>query len=63
MSKVEISKEVLFVNPFHYGINYKMFMDALNTKTVKEYCKEHLTSEQIEWLENDLKHYKENLKK
>lgn len=63
MAKVTIdTKEQFFVNPFHFGINYDMFLDALKGKTVKEYCKSNLTDEKIEWLENDLKHYEENKK-
>ena len=63
MAKVIIdTKETFFVNPFHFGINYDMFLDALKGKTVKEYCKPNLTNEQIEWLENDLKHYEESKK-
>ena len=37
MAKVTIdTKETFFVNPFHFGINYDMFLDALKGKTVKE---------------------------
>ena len=52
-----------FVNPFEVGVNYDMFTKALGTKTVKTYCKNYLTNEQIEWLINDLKHYKLNKNK
>lgn len=52
-----------FCNPFEVGINYDMFLKALGTKTVKTYCKNYLTNEQIEWLMNDLKHYKLNKNK
>ena len=52
-----------FCNPFEPGINYDMFLKALGTKTVKLYCKGKLTEEQIEWLINDLKHYKLNKNK
>lgn len=48
-----------FVNPFETGVNYKMFTEALNGSSVKDYCKGKLTDEQIEFLENDLKHYKQ----
>jgi len=47
-----------FINPFATGVDYKMFLDAMGKFSVKEYCKGNLTQEQIEWLENDLKHYK-----
>ena len=52
-----------FVNPFEVGVNYDMFLKALGTKTVKLYCKGKLTEEQIEWLIEDLKHYKLNKNK
>lgn len=52
-----------FCNPFEPGINYDIFLKALGTKTVKLYCKGKLTDEQIEWLINDLKHYKLNKNK
>lgn len=48
-----------FLNPFDKGVNYKMFLDAIPSgTTVKDFCKGHLTEEQINWLEEDLKHYK-----
>ena len=52
-----------FCNPFDKGVNYEIFVKALGTKTVKTYCKNYLTNEQIEWLINDLKHYKLNKNK
>jgi hypothetical protein len=51
------SKE--FVNPFEKGVNYKVFLDAVGEMNVEDYCKEHLTKEQIEFLVEDLKHYKQ----
>lgn len=59
MAKKE-TKEGEFVNPFAPGVSYKQFVEALGEKKVKEYCEGKLTAEQIEWLENDLKHYKQN---
>jgi hypothetical protein len=50
-----------FVNPFEAGVNYETFLNAVGSEKVKDYCEGKLTKEQIEWLENDLKHY--NLKK
>jgi len=50
--------EKKFCNPFNKGISYKTFLDEKGKMSVKDYCKGHLTNEQIEWLENDLKHYK-----
>jgi hypothetical protein len=52
-----------FVNPFEVGVNYEHFLTALGAKTIKTYCKGKLTNEQIEWLINDLKHYKLNKNK
>lgn len=54
--KVEITE---FVNPFDKGVNYKTFLDAIpEGVSVEEYCEGKLTAEQIEWLVNDLKHFK-----
>lgn len=65
MAKKEESTE--FVNPWMPGITYDTFLAAIPTgKTVKEYLTGKLgvenEKELIEWLENDLKIYKENLK-
>lgn len=58
--EVKETKEVNeFVNPFEVGVNYKMFTEALNGVSVKDYCKGKLTDEQINWLIEDLKHYKQ----
>jgi hypothetical protein len=59
MAKQKENNEELFVNPFEAGVNYKIFCEAKGDKTVKEYCEGKLTAEQIEWLENDLTHYKQ----
>lgn len=48
-----------FVNPFETGVNYKMFLDAVGESKVEDYCKGHLTDEQIDFLIEDLKHYKQ----
>jgi hypothetical protein len=57
MAKQETKTEVKnFVNPFE--VNYKVFMDAVGKSDVSEYCKGHLTEEQIELLIEDLKFYK-----
>lgn len=57
MAKQETKTEVKnFVNPFE--VNYKVFTDALGKADVAEYCKGHLTEEQIELLIEDLKFYK-----
>jgi len=49
-------KEV--VNPFESGVNYKIFLEALGSNKVEDYLKDTCTKEQIEWLTEDLKHYK-----
>ena len=48
-----------FVNPFSEGVNYVTFLEAVGKKTVEEYCKGKLTEEQLKWLLNDLKHFKQ----
>ena len=47
-----------FINPFESGVTYKQFLKAVDKKTISEYCKNKLTKEQIEWLENDIKSIK-----
>ena len=48
-----------YVNPFDAGVDYDMVLKSIpKGKTLKEHFKGKLTTEQIEWLENDLKHYK-----
>lgn len=60
MAKQETKSEAKdFVNPFEKGVNYKMFLDAVGKEDVAEYCKDHLTKEQIDFLIEDLKHYKQ----
>ena len=53
MAKVE------FVNPFEDGISYVEFLEAVGKKTVEEYCKGKLEQSQIDWLIEDLKHFKQ----
>ena len=48
------------VNPFEEGVNYKIFLDALGSNKVDEYLKNVCSKEQIEWLIEDLKLYKNN---
>lgn len=45
------------VNPFDTGVTYADFLTALGKEKVSDYCKDFLTADQIEWLENDLKIY------
>ncbi|MBK6836716.1 MAG: hypothetical protein IPG89_21635 [Bacteroidetes bacterium] len=60
MAKQETKAEVKnFVNPFETGVNYKVFLDAVGDMKVEDYCKGHLEKEQIEFLVEDLKHYKQ----
>lgn len=48
-----------FVNPFTPGVSYAEFLATVpDGVSVADHCKEHLTDEQIQWLVNDLKHYK-----
>lgn len=56
MAKQEIKNE-LFVNPFEKGVNYAMFLDAVGTQSVADYCKNKLSQSQIDWLIEDLKHF------
>jgi len=56
MAKKEETKS--FVNPFEQGVNYKMFLDAVGSSKIEDYCKGNLDKEQLEWLLEDLKHYK-----
>lgn len=54
-----MAKTKEFVNPFNEGVNYKDFLAAIPEKTsVEDYCKDHLTKEQIDWLVEDIKHFK-----
>ncbi len=46
------------VNPFDKGVSYAEFLEALGKTSVKDYLKNICTEEQINWLENDLKHLK-----
>lgn len=52
-------KEASFLNPFDKGVSYVDFKKALGNKTVAEYCKGKLTSEEIAYLENELSLLKE----
>ena len=48
-----------FVNPFTKGVTYKDFLKAIpKGKTVAEYLKGKCTTEQIEWIENEVKQLK-----
>lgn len=48
-----------FLDPFTPGVSYDEFLSAIPSGvTVEQYCEGNLTGEQIEWLVNDLSHYK-----
>jgi len=49
-----------FVNPFEQGVNYAEFEKALGNKKIETYCKGKLSQEQIDFLVEDFKHYKQN---
>lgn len=50
-----------FVNPFEKGVSYSDFLAAIpEGVSLKEYCKDNLTSEQIEGLEIELNHFEKN---
>jgi hypothetical protein len=52
-----------FLNPFDKGVTYKEFLDSLPKDAVLEkHCKDHLTPEEIIWLETELNHYNTNKK-
>ncbi len=46
------------VNPFEDGVNYKEFLEALGSNKIEDYLKDVCSKEQIEWLIEDLKQYK-----
>ena len=47
------------VNPFDSGVNYKVFLEALGANKIEDYLKDACSKEQIEWLKEDLKLYKQ----
>lgn len=52
------------VNPFNEGTTYPEFLKAIPKGTkVADYCKDFLSKEEIVWLETELEHYNNNLKK
>lgn len=58
MAKTETKTESV-INPFDAGINYKVFLEALGVNKVEDYLKDVCTKEQINWLIEDLKYYKQ----
>ena len=52
-----------FLNPFSTGVTYEKFLKSVpKGKSVKEHLKGKCTSEQIDWLEIELKNYNNNKK-
>ena len=50
-----------FINPFDSGVTYKDFLKSIpKGKTIKTHLKGKLTSEEIEWIESEIKNYKNN---
>tara|TARA_R110000851_G_scaffold200531_1_gene351767 strand:+ start:1108 stop:1281 length:174 start_codon:yes stop_codon:yes gene_type:complete len=49
-----------FINPF--DVSYEVFVKALGNKSVKDYCKGKLADNEIEWLTEEVKNYKINIK-
>ena len=47
-----------FVDPFAPGVSYADFVKALGNTTPKEYLKGKCTDDQINWLEGELKQFK-----
>lgn len=47
------------VNPFDEGVDYKVFLEALGSNKIEDYLKDVCSKEQIQWLVEDLKNYKQ----
>ena len=59
MAKKATTK-VAIVNPFDKGVTYPEFLKALpKGKTASEYLKGVCSEEQLQWLETELKTFKE----
>lgn len=54
-----------FLNPFGEETSYKEFLEvvAKEKTTVEDYCKGHLTEDQIAWLKKDLAIFENKKKK
>ena len=53
-----------FLNPFTDGVTYADFVDAIPSgKTVAEYCSGKLTKDEINWVSEEVEHFKKNKKK
>ena len=49
-----VTKKEKFLNPFEVDVTYAEFQKALGKKSVAEYCKGKLSSDQIDWIEKEL---------
>lgn len=63
MAKKATTKDAAIVNPFDKGVSYTEFLKACGSKSPKTYLKGLCYDSQIEWLESELEHYKNNKKK
>lgn len=50
------------INPFDIGVSYDDFLKELAEADLRKYCENILSEEQIDWLENDIKIYKQHKK-
>lgn len=58
--KIAADTKAGFLNPFDDGVNYEHFLKACGgADKAAKYCEGKLTKEQIEFLVEDLKHYKQ----
>lgn len=53
-----------FLNPFDEGVTYAKFVSSIpDGKTVAEYCAGKLDKDSINWISNEVEHFKNNQKK
>ena len=53
-----------FLNPFTAGVTYSDFVNSIpKGKTVEEYCKGKLSKNEINWISEEVEHFKKNQKK
>lgn len=48
------------VNPFDKGVSYADFLEALGDNNPSEYLKDVCSEDQLQWLETELEHFKNN---
>lgn len=51
-------KKIDNTNPFNKGVSYDAFLKELGDKKIEVFLKNKCTKEQIEWLKEEIKHYK-----